>query len=177
MGDRLDEEPSAGTTDPVRTRPAHAADLLALGRATLDAVSRLLRNAPEVRAHRVFARWPLEPEDVLVELEPTTAQTSIAALAGRLEVGPGHVRTTSLRLQRMGMVRVAGDAVILTSQGRQKLAQLDQARAAALRRIADGVRLPLTEAEAQLLIRVLHAVLEQVEAGSASSGAPGSRAP
>ena len=63
---------------------AHAADILALARATLDNVTRAIRTAPEVRSNRLMTRVPVDMEDVLLELEPMQVETSISELASRL---------------------------------------------------------------------------------------------
>jgi Mn-dependent DtxR family transcriptional regulator len=111
-----------------------------------------------------MSRWPLDLEDVLLELEPTSSETSIASLAARLGVSTAQLRSTALRLQRMSLVTVTSDGVSLTHQGRQKLARLEMARASVLRRIAEGLDAPLTEAEAKQVITFLHALLERTEA-------------
>ncbi len=144
-------------------RPAYSADILALGRAAIEAMQRALRSAPEVRENRLMSRWPLDLEDVLLELEPTESESSMADLAGRLGVSSAQLRSTALRLQRLALVRVTADGVSLTAQGRQKLARLEMARAAVLRRVADGIASPLSEAEARQVIRMLHVLLERAE--------------
>src|SRR5687768_2009393 len=118
---------------------AQAADILALGRAALDVIGRALRSSPEVRSNRVMARWPLDLEDLLLELEPMQVETPITELAARLGVSTAQLRSTALRLQRLALVRVSSAGVSLTPTGRQKLARLEMARAAVLRRIARGL--------------------------------------
>ena len=141
---------------------AQAADILALGRAVMDAIERAIRIAPEVRSARVMARWPLEPEVLLLELEPMQAETSLAALATRLGVSSPQLRSTALRMQRLGLVRVSPEGVALTPAGRQRLARLERARAVVLRRIAPNLD-QLPAASARHFIELLGAVLEQAE--------------
>lgn len=147
----------------VQGRAAYTADILALSRATIETMHRALRSAPEVRENRVMSRWPIDLEDVLFELEPTCAETSISELAARLGVSTAQLRSTALRLQRMSLVRVSTEGVGLTPQGRQKLARLEAARASVLRRIASGMEAPLSEDEAQQVIRFLHVLLARAE--------------
>lgn len=141
---------------------AHAADILALARATLDGVSRALRTAPEVRANRLMARAPVDIEDVLMELQPMQAETSITELAGRLGVSPAQLRSTALRLQRLGLVKVSPDGVALTGTGRQKLARLEMARAAVLRRLAVNLD-ELPAEQARMVLSMLSGLLERTE--------------
>jgi hypothetical protein len=148
-------EPASGT-------PAQLADILALGRAALDAIGRALRSAPEVRANRVMARWPVDLEDLLLELEPMQAETPITELAARLGVSTAQLRSTALRLQRLSLVRVSSEGVSLTATGRQKLARLEMARAAVLRRIATGVA-GLDSDNAKLLIEFLGSVIDRAD--------------
>lgn len=115
---------------------AQAADLLAMAAAALEGIGRAMRSAPEVRESRVMSRWPLALEDVLFELEPMATETALATLSPRLGVSVAQVRSAALRLQRMGLVRVGEEGVSLTVSGRQKLARLQAARAAVLRRLA-----------------------------------------
>lgn len=130
---------------------ANAADMLALGRAALDAVGRALRSAPEVRSNRVMARWPVDLEDLLLELEPMQAETPITELAARLGVSTAQLRSTALRLQRLSLVKVSSEGVSLTATGRQKLARLEMARAAVLRRVSSRLsRMPADHAKVLL---------------------------
>jgi Mn-dependent DtxR family transcriptional regulator len=142
--------------------PGYAADILALSRAAYDLVARALRSAPEVRANRVMARWPIDLEDLLLELEPMQSETPIHKLASRLGVSSAQLRSTALRLQRLSLVKVSSEGVSLTGSGRQKLARLEMARAAVLRRIAstlDGV----SPEEAQLVTRLLAGLVDHAE--------------
>lgn len=141
---------------------AEAADLLALSRATLEVIERAIRSAPEVRESRVLSRWPLDLEDVLLELEPMMAQTPLLDLAARLGVSSAQIRSAVLRLQRMGLARVTGDGVSLTATGRQKLARLEVARAAVLRRIASRLE-PLAGSESRQLIAMLTDLIGRTE--------------
>ncbi len=142
--------------------PAQVADILALGRAALDAIGRALRSAPEVRANRVMARWPVDLEDLLLELEPMQAETPITELAARLGVSTAQLRSTALRLQRLSLVRVSSEGVSLTASGRQKLARLEMARAAVLRRIATGLE-TLDADDAKLVIGFLGTVIDRAD--------------
>src|SRR5262245_33690158 len=141
---------------------AQAADILALGRAALDVIGRALRSSPEVRSNRVMARWPLDLEDLLLELEPMQQETPITELAARLGVSTAQLRSTALRLQRLALVRVSSAGVSLTGTGRQKLARLEMARAAVLRRIARGFE-ALENDRSKVVIEALGALLEQAE--------------
>ena len=138
------------------------ADILALGRAALDAIGRALRSAPEVRANRVMARWPVDLEDLLLELEPMQAETPITELAARLGVSTAQLRSTALRLQRLSLVRVSSEGVSLTATGRQKLARLEMARAAVLRRISAGMA-DMPSDDAKLLIDFLATVIDRAD--------------
>lgn len=141
---------------------AQLADILALGRAVLDTIGRALRSAPEVRANRVMARWPVDLEDLLLELEPMQAETPITELAARLGVSTAQLRSTALRLQRLSLVKVSSEGVSLTATGRQKLARLEMARAAVLRRIATGLQ-DLPAEHADLVIRFLSTVMDRAD--------------
>lgn len=141
---------------------AQAADILALGRAALDAIGRALRSAPEVRANRVMARWPLDLEDLLLELEPMQVETPITELAARLGVSTAQLRSTAIKLQRLSLVKVSSAGVALTATGRQKLARLELARAAVLRRIARGLD-ELDSARSKMVIEALNALLDHAE--------------
>jgi Mn-dependent DtxR family transcriptional regulator len=141
---------------------ARAADILALGRAALDVIGRALRSSPEVRSNRVMARWPLDLEDLLLELEPMQQETPITELAARLGVSTAQLRSTALRLQRLALVKVSSAGVSLTATGRQKLARLEMARAAVLRRIARGFEV-LDNDRSRVVIEALGALLEQAE--------------
>lgn len=141
---------------------AHAADILALARATLDGVTRALRTAPEVRSSRVMSRVPVDVEDILMELEPMQAETAITELASRLGVSAAQLRSTALRLQRLSLVKVSPGGVSLTAAGRQKLARLEMARAAVLRRVAGNLE-DLPPEHAQLVIQFLSGLLERTE--------------
>jgi hypothetical protein len=152
----MDDEPSEPRT------AAQLADILALGRAALDAIGRALRSAPEVRANRVMARWPVDLEDLLLELEPMQAETPITELAARLGVSTAQLRSTALRLQRLSLVRVSSEGVSLTATGRQKLARLEMARAAVLRRISAGLE-DMPSEDAKLLIDFLAAVIDRAD--------------
>ena len=142
---------------------AHAGDILALVRAALDGVNRALRTAPEVRANRLMARVPVDMEDVLLELEPMQAETPISELASRLGVSPAQLRSTALRLQRLSLLKVSPEGVSLTGAGRQKLARLEMARAAVLRRVAGDLE-SLPPADARLVLRFLARLLDRSEA-------------
>lgn len=141
---------------------AQIADILALGRAALDAIGRALRSSPEVRANRVMARWPLDLEDLLLELEPIQAETPITELAARLGVSTAQLRSTALRLQRLALVRVSSAGVALTAGGRQKLARLEMARAAVLRRIARGLDMLDTD-RSKVVLGALGVLIDQAE--------------
>lgn len=141
---------------------AHAADILALARATIDGVTRALRTAPEVRENRVMARVPVDVEDVLMELEPMAAETPISELAARLGVSAAQLRSTALRLQRLSLVKVSAGGVSLTGSGRQKLARLEMARAAVLRRIAGDLE-TLPPDHARLVLDFLSRMLDRTE--------------
>jgi Mn-dependent DtxR family transcriptional regulator len=141
---------------------AQAADILALGRAALDVIGRALRSSSEVRANRVMARWPLDLEDLLLELEPMQTETPITELAARLGVSTAQLRSTALRLQRLALVKVSSAGVSLTATGRQKLARLEMARAAVLRKIARGFEALDTE-RSRVVIEALGALLDQAE--------------
>lgn len=141
---------------------AEAADLLALARAALEVIGRAIKSSPEVRESRVLSRWPVDLEDVLLELEPTLTETSMVELAGRLGVSAAQLRSTSGRLQRMGLVKVSDAGVALTASGRQKLAKLEMARAAVLRRIAAQLS-PLPSRQSRQLITLLEQVIGQTE--------------
>ena len=87
------ERPSSQRTPTERTRAAYTGDILALSRATIDAVGRAMRTSPEVRDARVMARWPLDLEALMLELEPMAPETSLAAVAGRWAPrGPSFAR-------------------------------------------------------------------------------------
>lgn len=162
------DPPGDPTRDPAPRSPsagssaAKAADILALGRAALDAIGRALRSAPEVRANRVMARWPLDLEDLLLELQPTQLETPITELAARLGVSTAQLRSTALRLQRLALVKVSSAGVSLTATGRQKLARLEMARASVLRRIARGLEV-IDPDRSKLVIEALGAVLDHAE--------------
>lgn len=141
---------------------AQAADILALGRAALDVIGRALRSSPEVRSNRVMARWPLDLEDLLLELEPMQQETPITELAARLGVSTAQLRSTALRLQRLALVKVSSAGVSLTATGRQKLARLEMARAAVLRKIARGFE-GFDAERSKMMIQALGALLEQAE--------------
>lgn len=141
---------------------ALAADILALGRAALEVIGRTLRSAPEVRANRVMARWPLDLEDLLLELEPMQAETPITELASRLGVSTAQLRSTALRLQRLGLVKVSTAGVALTPTGRQKLARLEMARASVLRRLARGLE-SLEPGKAKTVIEALQTLIDRGE--------------
>jgi hypothetical protein len=141
---------------------AQAADILALGRAALDVIGRALRSSPEVRANRVMARWPLDLEDLLLELEPMQNETPITELAARLGVSTAQLRSTALRLQRLALVKVSSAGVALTATGRQKLARLEMARAAVLRRIARGLE-TIQNDRSRMVIEALGVLIEQAE--------------
>lgn len=143
---------------------AESADLLALGRAAVEAVHRALRSSPEVRESRVHSRGPIDLEDLLLEIDVTAAETPWEDLIARLGVSLAPLRSTALRLQRMSLVRVSDVGVGLTAQGRQKVGRLEAARAAALRRLASGIARPLTEDEGRHLRICLGLLLEGAEA-------------
>src|SRR5205085_5710238 len=69
LTDSAHNPPQAQARSTSTSGAAQAADILALGRAALDVIGRALRSSPEVRANRVMARWPLDLEDLLLELE------------------------------------------------------------------------------------------------------------
>lgn len=141
---------------------AHAGDILALVRAALDGVNRALRTAPEVRGNRLMARVPVDMEDILLELEPMQVETPISELAARLGVSPAQLRSTALRLQRLSLVKVSPEGVSLTATGRQKLARLEMARAAVLRRVAGDLE-SLPRDDARLVLRFLAGLLDRAE--------------
>ena len=156
---------STAAMDPRPRSPsgaAHAADILALGRATFDGLTRALRTAPEVRANRVMSRVPVDVEDVLMELEPMAAETPITELASRLGVSAAQLRSTALRLQRLSLVKVSPDGVSLTGAGRQKLARLEMARAAVLRRVAGDLE-SLPAEHAKLVLSFLSRLIDRTE--------------
>ncbi len=150
-------------TNFVPTNPARAADILALTRAAMDALARAVRSSPEVREHRVMARWPVDLEDLLLELDSLRTEVPIPVLAARLGVSAAQLRSTALRLQRLSLVKVAPGGVSLTATGRQKLARLEMARAEVFRRIASGY-CQLNENEASQVIWFLRALLDRSEA-------------
>ncbi len=159
----------------VASGAANAADILAMARATLDSVTRAIRTAPEVRSNRLISRVPVDIEDVLMELEPMQAETPISELAGRLGVSAAQLRSTALRLQRLGLVKVAPPGVSLTASGRQKLARLEMARASVLRRLAANLhKLPAEHAE--LVLTILADLLDRTdEVVEQHLGGPASR--
>jgi hypothetical protein len=142
---------------------AQAADILALGRAALDMISRALRSAPEIRASRLAVRWPLDLEELLGELEGEQAGIPITDLAANLGVAIPQLRSTVLRLQRIGLLTVTPNGVALTPAGRQRLIRFDAARANVLRRIAGRLGSPDPERSA-VIIDVLKGLLDNVEA-------------
>lgn len=160
LGSPPEKDPKAVATETATA--AQLADILALGRAALDAIGRAVRSAPEVRANRVMARWPVDLEDLLLELEPMQAETSITELAARLGVSTAQLRSTALRLQRLSLVRVSSEGVALTPIGRQKLARLEMARAAVLRRIAVGLD-DLSAENMKLLLTFLGSVIDRAD--------------
>lgn len=168
--DRAPSEPSELSPPPgppprapsSSSHAARAADTLALGRAALDVIGRALRSAPEVRANRVMSRWPLDLEDLLLELEPTQVETPITDLAGRLGVSTAQLRSTALRLQRLGLVKVSPAGVSLTPTGRQKLARLEMARASVLRRIASGMA-AVDADRSEHVLEALRVLIDQAE--------------
>jgi Mn-dependent DtxR family transcriptional regulator len=109
-----------------------------------------------------MARWPLDLEDLLLELEPMQQETPITELAARLGVSTAQLRSTALRLQRLALVKVSSAGVSLTATGRQKLARLEMARAAVLRRIARGIE-GMESDRSKAVIQALGALLEQAE--------------
>ncbi|MCK6547348.1 hypothetical protein L6R52_15980 [Myxococcota bacterium] len=115
-----------------------------------------------MRANRVMARWPLDLEDLLLELEPMQVETPITELAGRLGVSTAQLRSTALRLQRLSLVKVSSAGVALTPSGRQKLARLEMARAAVLRRIARGLE-SLDAERSKLVLESLEVLIEHAE--------------
>ena len=159
----LMESPSEN--DHADGKAAHAADILALGRAVLDVIGRALRSAPEIRENRLMSRWPLNLEDVLMELElePMSTEMSIADLSTRLGASTAQLRSTALRLQRMSLVKVSPEGVSLTPLGRQRLAYLEMARAAVLRRIAEGLD-TLSDDESKRVIELLRTLIDRVDA-------------
>lgn len=141
---------------------AHAADILAMARAALDSVTRAIRTAPEVRSNRLISRVPVDIEDVLMELEPMQAETPISELGGRLGVSAAQLRSTSLRLQRLGLVKVSPAGVSLTGSGRQRLARLEMARASVLRRLAGNLH-KLPSEHAELVLSILSDLLDRTD--------------
>jgi hypothetical protein len=109
-----------------------------------------------------MARWPLDLEDLLLELEPMQVETPITELAARLGVSTAQLRSTALRLQRLALVRVSSAGVALTPMGRQKLARLEMARAAVLRRIARGLE-NVDPDRSRQVIDALGVLIEQAE--------------
>jgi hypothetical protein len=142
---------------------AQAADLLALGRAALEAITRAVRTAPEVRSARVMTRWPLDLEELLLELEPMQAETPLGALALRLGVPSAQLRATALKLQRLGLVRVTEEGIAVTAQGRHRLARLEEAQATVLRRVAQHLG-GMSNDDGRRLLEQLRAVIEAAEA-------------
>lgn len=138
------------------------ADILALGRAALDSIHRALRSAPEVRANRVMSRWPVDLEDLLLELEPMQVETPIAKLAARMGVSTAQLRSTALRLQRLSLLKVSSEGVSLTASGRQKLARLEMARATVLRRVVTGLD-QLSADQAKLVLGFLDRLIDRAE--------------
>ncbi len=79
------------------------------------------------------------------------AETPITELAARLGVSTAQLRSTALRLQRLSLVKVSSEGVSLTATGRQKLARLEMARAAVLRRVSSRLsRMPAEHAKVLL---------------------------
>ncbi len=173
----LETQTRGGDPTEAPRSPAQAADLLAMARAALDGVERAIRSAPEVQANRVMSRWPLALEDLLLALDPTADETPLKELAPRLGVSAGQVRSTALRLQRMGMVKVSAETIAMTSAGRSKMARLDAARSAVLRRLAARLE-PLSSGESEQLLALLvdlvggidQFVAEQTRSGSGIEG-------
>jgi hypothetical protein len=154
--------PTLDLVEPGGRHAAQAADIMALGRAAIEAVGRALRSAPEVQAARVLARRAVDLGDLLLELETLADTTPIADLAARLGVSSAALRTAALELQRLGLARVQAEGVGLTATGRQRLARLDAARAAVLRRVAprlDG----LSETDGAQVIAFLHQLVARAE--------------
>lgn len=145
-----------------RCGAGQAADILALARAAYDSMSRVLRSAPEVRANRIMSRWPIDVESLLGELEFAGEPLPIAQLGTRLGVSSAQVRSTVLRLQRLGLLDVQGAGVALTGQGRQKLARLEMARTSVIQRLASGLA-NLSSDEAERLLGSLKQVIEQAD--------------
>ena len=110
-----------------------------------------------------MARWPLDLEALMLEFEPTATVTPIASIAARMGASVAQLRATTHRLQRMGLVTVAGDGLSLTPQGRQKLARLEAARSAVLRRLAGSMD-TLTPEHARLLLSLLGKLIDRSEA-------------
>lgn len=148
----------------VEGRPADAADILALSRAAGEALHRALRMAPEARVTRVLSRWPADPEEILLELDPADVEMPVSALADRVGASAGQMRAAALALQRLSLVRVSGTGVRLTVEGRRKRAQLDAVRARVMRRIASGIEVRLSPGEARLIMSFLKQLLEGAEA-------------
>lgn len=158
----LGVQPSSTAASIPGCSAGQAADILALGRAVFEAIERALSTAPEVRANRVTARWSKAPEELLSELERAQGDTPISVLAASLGVSTPMLRSGVLRLQRISLVKLSSGGVSITPQGRQRLARLELAKAAALRRIARGLT-DLDGPRSQLLIEVLGTVLEEAE--------------
>lgn len=156
------EIPAAARPATPRAGAAYAADILALGRAALDVVGRAFRTAPEIRDSRVMARGPVDLEDLLLELEPMSAETPITELAARLGVSTAQLRSTALRLQRLSLVKVSSEGVSLTGAGRQKLARLETARTTVIRRIAGDLE-NMPPEHARLLIQALGTLIDRSE--------------
>ncbi len=156
-------KPLVALDAPTRGHAAAVADILALGRAALDAVSRAMRTSPEMRLNRVVARAPVDLEDLLFELEPMQKETPIAQLAVRLGVSSPQLRSMALRLQRLALVKVTVDGVALTPAGRLKLARIEEARSVVLRRVGAELLPSLSASEAEHVISFLQYLATRAE--------------
>lgn len=157
------ESNAAPAALPRLSSTAYAADLLALCRAALEGVNRVLRCAPEVRESRLMARWPVDLEELLLEIEPTATETPFPQLVQRLGCGTSQVKSAVARLQRMNLVDITETGVSLTPHGRQKLARLETARASVLRRLADRLEVELDPAEAVRVLSLLSSLVERTD--------------
>jgi hypothetical protein len=165
IGSSSDDETPPGAAPPqVGPKPvsAETADLVALAGAVLEAVNLAFRTAPEMRSSRVLERWPFDPTDLVVELRAAHGEVPFRALATRLGVSRALLRSTALRLQRMGFVAVKDDAVALSAKGRQRIARFESARSAALQRMLGSLS-TMPVGRVRDLIAILRELLERIE--------------
>jgi hypothetical protein len=162
LPDSPSDPPSSAPPRAPSSTAAQAADILALGRAVLEVIARALRSSPEVRSNRLMARWPLDLEDLLLELRLLQTELPISELAIRLGVSAAQLRSTALRLQRLQLVKVTPSGLSLTAGGRQKLARLEAARGAVLQRIARGIE-SLDSEDLEMVTTALRELLDNAE--------------